>query len=113
MYGGDDKIPGSGRLELRRREVGKNCQPEYPCSDQDWSDLLGEVSYELKDEFYFEDGEALGIGPGSLNAFLDACCTSCSGTSPRNDSFIGLRTVQIIDAMYRSSMSGNAEEIDL
>jgi hypothetical protein len=114
VYGGDDKIASSGRLQLRRSEVGKNCQPEYPCSDQDWSGLLGEAASELKDVFYFEDGEQSSTGPGSLKAFLDACRNSCAGTiSPRNDSFIGLRTVQIMDAMYRSSISGNAEEIDL
>jgi predicted dehydrogenase len=114
MYGGDDKIPGSGRLQLRRSEVGKNCQPEYPCSDQDWSGLLEEPASELKDGFYFEDGEQEGRGPGSLKAFLDACRTSCTGKkASRNDSFIGLRTVQIMDAMYRSSISGNAEEIDV
>ena len=119
MYGGDDKIPGSGRLELRRSEIGKKCQPEYPCSDQDWSGLLREGTgmefnmSEIKDKFYFEDGDQEGIGPGSLKAFLDACRNSCKGTkTPINDSFVGLRTVQIIDAMYRSSISGNAEEID-
>jgi hypothetical protein len=75
---------------------------------------LGEAASELKDEFYFEDGEQSSTGPESLKAFLDACRNSCSGTmSPKNDSFIGLRTVQIMDAMYRSSISGNAEEIDL
>ncbi len=114
MYGGDDKIPGSGRLEMRRSEVGKTCQPEYPCSDQDWSGLLGAAASEMTDEFYFEDGDQEGIGPASLKAFLDACRNSCNGTkTPINDSFIGLRTVQIIDAMYRSSKSGNAEEIQV
>ncbi len=29
-----------------------------------------------------------------------------------NDSLVGLRTVQIIDAMYRSSMSGMPEVIE-
>ncbi len=28
-----------------------------------------------------------------------------------NDSLIGLRTVQIIDAMYKSSISGNAVQV--
>lgn len=112
MYGGDDRIPESGKLELRRTAVGKkeDGQSEFPCSNQDWSDLLGDEASELKDGFYFEDGEVDGTGPGSMKAFLDACQGLTSG-KPANDSLIGLRTVQIIDAMYRSSISGNAEDI--
>lgn len=122
MYGGDDSIPDSGRLELRKTAVGKaeDGQSEFPCSDQDWSEHLGAKASELKDGFYFEDGEQSGTGPGSMTAFLDACRTSSSqdgqgkdlSSSMGNDSLIGLRTVQIIDCMYRSSISGRAEKID-
>ncbi|KAL7533665.1 hypothetical protein ACHAXR_006564, partial [Thalassiosira sp. AJA248-18] len=146
MYGGDDKIPDSGRLELRKTAVGtkEDGQSEFPCSDQDWSELLGQSASELKDGFYFEDVDTVGTGPGSMKAFLDACRASAaqyaegkespgsavndslacrasaaqyaegkeSPGSAVNDSLIGLRTVQVIDAMYRSSISGNAEKID-
>lgn len=106
MYGGDDKIPQSGRLELRKKAIGKED---------------GKVEF-LSDGFYFEDGEQEGTGPGSMKSFLDSCRASsmhhCQGkvltssSAVKNDSLIGLRTVQIIDAMYRSSVSGSAEAID-
>mmetsp|Transcript_8108 Transcript_8108/g.17556 ORF Transcript_8108/g.17556 Transcript_8108/m.17556 type:complete len:586 (+) Transcript_8108:157-1914(+) len=122
-YGGDDRLPESGRLELRKTAPGKatDGQSEFPCSDRNWSEQLGgELATNLKDGFYFEDGEQSGTGPGSMKAFLDACTTSSSqyfeGKDPSspadNDSLIGLRTVQIIDCMYRSSISGNVEKID-
>lgn len=121
MYGGDDRIPESGRLELRKTAVGKkeDGQSEFPCSDQDWSEHLGDMASELNDGFHFENGEQKGLGPGSMKAFLDACHASSSRYAQGedlpirsvNDSMIGLRTVQIIDAMYRSSISGNVEDI--
>eukprot|EP00970_Alexandrium_tamarense_P000219 scaffold25_cov190-Alexandrium_tamarense.AAC.12 len=124
MYGGDDKIPESGRMELRRSVVGKeeDGRLEYPCAHEKI----------MEDGFYFEDGNQDGNGPGSMKAFLEACRTSSTkferSLSDReersnastaivreesivNDSLIGLRTVQIIDAMYRSALSGNAELI--
>ena len=123
MYGGDDQKHDSGRLELRKTAVGtkEDGQSEFPCSSQDWSELLGaEGASELKDGFYFEDGAQDGKGPGSMKAFLNACSDSSAryaeGKEPVradvNDSLIGLRTVQIIDAMYRSHNSGNAEKIE-
>lgn len=112
MYGGDDRIPSSGRLELRRTAPGTAAdgQAEFPCS--------GDAGAE--DGFYFEDGEVDGKGPGSMGAFLEACAATSSSyaegrASPGpmvDDSLIGLRTVQIIHAMYRSSISGKAEKID-
>lgn len=123
LYGGDDRIPKSGRLELRKSAPGKkeDGQAVFPCSE---------------DGFYFEDGNQDGKGPGSMRAFLDACRVTaakydhsiaslekeCKGNTVAlddeleptplvNDSLIGLRTVQIIDAMYKSSISGKV--IDL
>jgi len=131
LYGGDDNIPTSGKLELRRSAPGDKAdgQSEFPCSQ-------GEASNELNDGFYFEDGDQDGKGPGSMRVFLDACKSSaakyehsmalldkehdeCTATLVdghdttlfANDSLIGVRTVQIIDAMYRSSISGNAVDI--
>lgn len=112
-YCGDDALPASGRLELRRRAGGTaDGRPEFPCAEgRDWSAELGAAAAaQLKDGFYFEDGEQMGTGPGSMAAFLDACRAV---PGPRaNDALIGLRTVQIIDGMYRSSLSGKAEIID-
>jgi len=131
LWGGDDRIPESGKLELRRSVPGEkeDGQSEFPCSQ-------GEAANELKDGFYFEDGSQDGKGPGSMKVFLDACESSAAKynqsvaslenkseestttlvdesepISLANDSLIGLRTVQIIDAMYKSSISGNAVEV--
>lgn len=125
MYGGNDRIPESGRLEVRKTAPGtpEDGQSEYPCSaNRDWSEELGaDTASELKDGFYFEDGEPGGKGPGSMKAFLDSCTASSlqyfegkdlSSCPMVNDSLIGLRTVQIIHCMYRSSISGRAEKID-
>ena len=118
MYKGDDKKPETGRLELRKVSEGKDDgKSEYPCSNMK----------EIDDGFYFEDGDPSGTGPGSMKAFLDACATSSQRFERSlaehseesnndeagvvNDSLVGLRTVQIIDAMYRSSISGVPELI--
>lgn len=119
LWGGDDHIPESGKLKSRRS--ARDGQSEFPCSQ-------GETT-ELKDGFYFEDGSQDGKGPGSLKVFLDACessaskCNQCEeSTSTKlvkesepivlaNDSLIGLRTVQIIEAMYKSSISGHAVNV--
>lgn len=119
LYGGDDTMPDSGKLELRRSAFGEkeDGQSVFPCSQ-------GEATKEFKDGFYFEDGEQSGKGPGSMNVFLEACklgkeCEESIATlvderepsSLANDSLIGVRTVQIIDAMYKSSISGNAVDV--
>lgn len=114
MYKGDDKKPETGRLEIRK--VAEDGKSEFPCAGFEGID----------DGFYFEDGDPSGTGPGSLDAFLDACKASSSrfeqylahhghGCESQSllvdDSLIGLRTVQIIEAMYRSSVSGQPEMI--
>jgi predicted dehydrogenase len=116
MYRGDDKKPETGRLELRRVAEGKDDgKSEFPCAEEG-----------VEDGFYFEDGNPEGTGPGSMKAFLDACRASSArfesslehiersegDASVVNDSLVGLRTVQIIDAMYRSSVSGTPECIE-
>lgn len=120
MYGGDDKKPDSGRLELRKTAIGtkEDGQSEYPLAlptNQEWCEKIGHAVPGLKDGFYFEDGEQEGVGPGSMQAFLDACRADHDGKRSLkptvNDSLIGYRTVQIISALYRSSLSGNAEAV--
>ena len=46
-----------------------------------------------------------------LRSDLDALVDACLGRTPYvgADADVGLRTVQAIDAMYRSSISGNVE----
>ena len=115
LWGGDDRIPESGRLEVRRSLPGKkeDGQSHFPCSRE-------KIGNELNDGFYFEDGNQDGKGPGSMNVFLEACKSALRKKEGNqladevelapvpNDSLIGLRTVQIIDAMYQSAISGDA-----
>jgi len=91
LYGGDDFIPTSGKLELRRRCVND-----------------GKIEYMCKEEgFLFENLDPSGTGPESLHEFLKACRGEDYYIGA--DSGIGLKTVQTIEAMYRSNQSGNAE----
>lgn len=84
-YGGNDQLPASGRLALRRHDGGGRV----------W------------EGFEMEDTEEGGVGPESLRQFVAAC----RGLPHRNgaDADVGLRTVRVIDAMYRSARSGAAE----
>jgi len=113
FYRGDDHDPTSGKLELHL------------------NDAEGSVKV-LSDEFHFENAIQGGEGPESLQAFLSACRRTCgdctaadgnaSGSSKDNDgeisndyvgadTLVGLKCVQTLDAMYRSSKSGNAEDV--
>ncbi len=60
--------------------------------------------------FEFEDLDQSGIGPQSLQAFIDSCLGR-DDYYVGADALVGLRSVQTIDAMYRSHVSGNAESI--
>lgn len=84
MYGGDDKNPASGRLELRRHD--------------------GSESTIAPGGFMMENTEAEGNGPESLLNFIAAC----RGLEYRNgaDQNVGLQAVRVLDAMYRSAASG-------
>jgi len=114
IYTGDDRDDTSGRLELRLAD--NDGQVEHPCGDN-----VG---------FDFENLDQDGEGPESLQNFLDACLTYNS--SPRDkkgtyattyekedgdsyyvgaDSLVGLKTVQTLDAMYRSDVSRQAEDV--
>ena len=87
LFGGDDRIPSSGQLEIRRND-GTTILP---------------------DGFHFENCDESGDGPESLQAFLDACqgahCPDMASSE------VGLKTVQAIDAMYRSAKSGKPEKV--
>ena len=89
-YAGDDLDPSSGRLEL----INGNGKTEVLC------EAIG---------FQFENGEVGGDGPESLQEFISAC----HGITPYDgaNSGIGLKTVQTIDAMYRSNASGTVESV--
>jgi len=88
LYSGDDQRPSSGALEVRRRDG----QPAHEV---------------LHPEFEFENYELSGMGPESMDALVDACLGREAYIGA--DALVGLRTVQAIDAMYRSAASGKAE----
>jgi len=121
MYSGDDRIPASGRLEWRKtshEDDDNQVRQEFPCSNGDWATVVGEEI--MSDGFFFEDGETEGLGPGSMRQFIKACHLSVQGheaggsplPSKLNDVNVGLRTVQIIEALYRSASSGTSVKVD-
>jgi len=89
LYSGDDQRMDSGRLELLLTECGSTIFPV---------EKLG---------FNFENTEPNGKGPESLRSFIDACVGNDYYVGA--DVNVGMRAVQTIDAMYRSSVSGHAE----
>lgn len=96
IYTGDDRDAKSGTLELRRGGSGDDAGAvEVQCPD------LG---------FEFEEIDQEGDGPRSMQCFIAACLGRESYYAGA-DSDVGLRTVQTIDAMYRSHASGNAEDV--
>ena len=57
----------------------------------------------------FENYEAEGTGPESLQALVDAC--NGEEIYVGVDAQIGLQVVKALDAMYRSTRSGKAEKV--
>merc|ERR1740138_1662275 len=86
MYGGDDKDPKSGRLELRKHD--------------------GSESY-VSEGFLMENTEVEGNGPESMLQFIAAC----RGLPYKNgaDQDVGLEAVRMLDTMYRSAASKKTE----
>jgi predicted dehydrogenase len=87
MYGGDDKDPTSGRLELRNLDGSESS---------------------ISEGFLMENTEAEGNGPESLLHFIAAC----RGLPYRNgaNQEVGLQAVRVLDAMYRSAASRQTEK---
>ena len=87
MYGGDDKDPSSGKLEMRYHD--------------------GRPSY-VAEGFEMENTESEGNGPESLLHFVAAC----RGMPYQNgaDQEVGLQAVRVLDAMYRSAASGTTAD---
>ena len=95
IYRGDDRDPESGKLEwLRGDEEEEVGTVEVKCPD------LG---------FQFEDLDQDGNGPASLQCFIDSCLGLDYYVGA--DCLTGLRSVQTIEAMYRSHVTGNCESI--
>ena len=95
-FSGDDRDPSTGALEWLRGDD----EHKMGAVDVQYPDL----------GFQFENLEQDGAGPESLQCFIDACLgrDECYLGA---DSLVGLRSVQTIDAMYRSSVSGECEDV--
>lgn len=87
-YAGNDLDPTSGCLEHR--------------------DSTGAIEI-LSDKFEFESYDNENYGPESIQEFLELCC----GGSPTVGANVldGLRSVQVIDAMYKSHANQRVETI--
>ena len=64
-------------------------------------------AHEMGPAFEYEHLDQMGTGPGSMDAFIDAC----NGKEYLDASgpLVGLKAVATIDAMYRSLLSGQPE----
>ena len=94
VYEGDDNEPLSGRLEWRKKD--------------------GSIEV-LTQDFLFENSSAEGYGAESVVNFVQLCCCNNNRDEARAaappppplpmncaDVWVGLRTVQTLEAMYRS-----------
>jgi len=116
MFGSEGMLSYCGSYMIDGGDDDENslCQPlgaDVPHTE-------GELKLERYDGksktiggFEFENIEKGGIGPESLQAFIDACLglQHFEGTTAR----IGYLTVATIDAMYRSAKSGKSEPLSL
>lgn len=87
MYSGEDYHPSSGNLVLKRHDG----------------------NHQKFDGFHFEQYGADGDGPDSLQAFI----TGCIGKPVFNGASVtvGLKSVQTLEAMYRSALSQKLEPV--
>jgi predicted dehydrogenase len=97
-YGGNDRDKDSGQLELRIGVGGDSDGEEGAI--QPFCEELG---------FRFEELDQDGLGPQSLQNFLAKCCGEECYVGA--DSLVGYRSIQTLDAMYRSEASGMPEDV--
>ena len=89
-YEGNDRDPSSGRLEIRNPDGSTEI---------------------IHNEFVFESWDNEGYGPESLQNFVQLCCGHDDVYEGSNVLVDGLRSIQSIDALYRSAASGKPERI--
>jgi len=91
-YAGNDLDPSSGSLDYRA--------------------MNGSVEV-LSDRFEFEAHDNENYGPESLQDFVELCCGGYGDELPTAGANIvdGLRSVQVLDAMYKSHASGRSETV--
>lgn len=91
-YSGNDLDPSSGSLDYRTNSGST----EILC-----------------DRFEFEAYDNEHHGPESIQQFIELCCGSHSNESPAAGANVmdGLRSVQVLDAMYKSQNSRQIEPV--
>jgi len=89
-YSGNDLSPTSGNLS--------------------WRKLDGSTEV-LHDRFEFEAYDNENNGPESIQNFVELCCGGDDVPEAGANVIDGLRSVQVIDAMYKSNASKQSESI--
>lgn len=107
VYSGIAGDRSSGRLELRCMPRG---EIEYPNATTT-ATITDTTDTDTLDAFDFENFEKEGSGPESLQSFVDDCCGK-GDCYVGADSLTGLRTVQTLEAMYRSNQSKQLETVE-
>jgi len=93
LYTGNDEDLQSGKLEYMTGKDEGTIIPDEECS-----------------KFQFENTEVDGLGPESLSNFIDACLGK-EDYYVGADTLVGYQTVQIVEALYRSSTTGQVVDI--
>ena len=108
LYSGNDRDMSSGSLEYLR---GSSNDDDADNEGTDGIHNIGAVEIHCPElGFQFEELDQDGIGPESMQCFIDACLGR-NDYYVGADSLVGLRSVQTIDAMYRSNASGECETV--
>eukprot|EP00931_Biecheleriopsis_adriatica_P113830 TRINITY_DN8905_c0_g2_i1.p1 TRINITY_DN8905_c0_g2~~TRINITY_DN8905_c0_g2_i1.p1 ORF type:complete len:392 (-),score=80.09 TRINITY_DN8905_c0_g2_i1:322-1446(-) len=101
--------------QIDNRIFGSEGMLEFCCTN-DYDPSSGALilkRHDQKDQhfpgFYFENYEAEGPGPESLQKFIGGCIGKPFFNGA--DATIGLKAVQTIEAMYRSAKSGKSEGV--
>ena len=105
LAGSDNvKVDGDGSAEEEGggRGVGVGGKPRLEV----WTN---DGAHELGPPVEFENLDPSGTGPGSLDAFVAACRGEVYFVG--SGAVEGLKAVCTIDAMYRSAISGQAEDV--
>ncbi len=106
IYQGNDRDFSSGTLEYLR-----GCGDDDDNKGDITTHNIGAVEIHCPElGFQFEELDQDGTGPESMKCFI-RCCLGRDDFYDGADSLVGLRSIQTIDAMYRSNASGDCESV--